>query len=103
MSSSQQLSSEPVRAALETMFLAKLRSKMLAGAAMLRMAVRAIQERYGEERVQVIHRAFRERVDELGRQQAREADDHSLRAFRAALEARYAGTHECTKVKNTAI
>ena len=101
MSSWQRMWSEPVPEGLQKVFLEKLRSKMLAGAAMLRTAVRAIQESYGQEGVEVIHRAFAERVVQLGRERARMADDHSLRAFCAALEARCAGTHEWTKVEDT--
>ena len=101
MSSLQRMLSEPVPKAIEKAFLEKLRSKMLAGAAMLVTAIWATRGVYGEEGVETIHRAFRERAVQLGRERARQVNDHSLRAFCSALEAGCAGTHEWIKVEDT--
>jgi len=46
----------------------KIRSKMYSGAAMLVTAVRAIENRYGKEGVEVIHCAFRERAIQIGKE-----------------------------------
>ena len=103
MSSLEQMLPEPVPKAIEKAFLEKLRSKMLAGAAMLVTAVRAIRETYGEEGVETIRRAFRERAVQIGRERARKTDAPSLRAFCSGLEAGCAGTHEWVKVEDTDI
>lgn len=101
MSSLQCVLPEPVSEIIEKLFLEKLRSKMLAGAAMLVTAVRAIQEKYGDEGVETIHRAFMERAVQLGKDRARQGHGHSLRDFCSALEAGCAGTHEWVKVEDT--
>jgi hypothetical protein len=92
---------EPVSQDVEESFLERLRSKSLSGADKLVTAVRAIREVYGEEGVEVIHCAFRERAVRLSQERARKANDHSLRAFCSTLEAGCTGTHEWIKVEDT--
>ena len=60
MSSLQKISPEPIPEAIEEALLAKLYTKMYNSAVLLVKSVRAIQEKYGDEGVEVIHNAFKE-------------------------------------------
>jgi len=102
MSSLQQILPEPVSEAVEKVFLAKLYAKMLTSATQLVKAVRAIQAKYGDEGVEIIHQAFREHSVERGRKMARQADATTLKAFCSALEAGCTGSHEWLKLEDTA-
>jgi len=101
MSSLEKILSGPVSDVIEKAFLEKLQSKMLSGAAMLVTAVRTIREKYGDECVETIRQAFKERAVQIGREKAQNMNDHSLRAFCSALEASCAGTHEWIKLEDT--
>ena len=101
MSSLQSILPEPVPEAVEEAFLMKLRSKMLTGATLLVKAVRAIQEKYGDEGVEAIHHAINEWAAERGRKMAREANTPTLQAFCSALETGCAGGNEWLKLEET--
>ena len=62
---------------------------MMAGAAMLVIAVRAIDKKYGAEGVEVIHKAFKDRAIELGGQKAERLQDSSLQGFCKDFEANF--------------
>ena len=101
MGSLQQILPEPVSEAVEKAFLAKLYSKMLTSATPLVKAVRAIQAKYGDEGVEVIHQAFKEHAAERGRKMAREAKAGTLKAYCSALEAGCTGGNEWLKLEDT--
>ena len=101
MSSLQKISPEPIPEAIEEAFLAKLYTKMYNSAVLLVKSVRAIQEKYGDEGVEVIHNAFKEVATERGEKMAREASADTLKAFCAALEAGCAGSHDWRKIEDT--
>ena len=92
---------EPLTGVIKRPLLKKLRSKILAGGAMLVTAVRAIEEEYGERGVEIIHEAFMKRAIEIGKEKARGTNDHSLRGFCSALEEGCNLTHEWTKIEDT--
>jgi len=101
MSSLQQISSKPIPEAIEKAFLMKLRSTMLTSATFLVVAVRAVQTKYGDEGVEAIHHAFKERAVERSGKMAREAGAPTLQAFCSALEAGCAGSQEWLKLEDT--
>ena len=68
---------------------------------MLRTAVNAVGEEYGDEGVEIIHRAFIERTVKLGKEQAMKVQDNSLRSFCAALEKGCLGTHKFKKLEDS--
>ena len=79
----------------------KLRSKMLAGAAMLSRAVDAVRSVYGDDAVDVIHEAFRKSAADRGAQRASSTRDRSLRAFCSAIDRGCHETHIWVKKENT--
>ena len=101
MSSLQQISPEPIPDAIEKAFLTKLYSKMFNSAVLLVKTVRAIQKKYGDEGVEVIHNVFKEVAAERGEKMAHEANSTTLNAFCSALEAGCAGSHDWHKIEDT--
>jgi hypothetical protein len=101
MGTLQQISPEPIPEAVEEAFLRKLYSKLYMSAALLVKSVKAIQEKYGDEGVETIHRTVTEMSTERGRKMAQEADAHTLPTFCSALEAACTGTHEWHKLEDT--
>jgi hypothetical protein len=93
--------SEPVSETIEKEFLEKLRTKVSGAVGMFVNAVRAVQEKYGEEGVDTIHRAFNDQAVRIGREKAGKTDEHSVRAFCHSLEIGCAGSHEWIKVEDT--
>ena len=101
MTSLQQISPVLIPEAIEKAFLMKLYSKMFNSAVLLTRTVQAIQKKYGDEGVEVIHNAFKEVAEERGAKMAREANSSTLKAFCSGLEAGCAGSHEWEKIEDT--
>ncbi len=101
MSTLRMILPEPVSEAVENAFLERLYAKILAGTSNLVVAVRAVQEKYGEEGMGVIRRAFIEDAKETGRERAQSLKDNSLRAFCTMIEKACTGSHEWQKVEDS--
>lgn len=74
---------------------------MFSGAAMLHTAMNAVRETYGDDGIEVVHRAFIERAVQLGKERAIKERDNSLHAYCSALESGCTGTHKWHKVEDT--
>jgi len=98
MGSLQDVLTEKISSSTENFFLEKIKSKMLAGAAMLVTAVRAIESVYGKEGVEVIHNAIKNRIIQLTRQWVEESKDKTLEGLCSSMGSH--GTQEWTREGN---
>jgi len=94
MGSLQQILPEEISSSAEEVILKKVKAKMFAGAAMLVTAVRAIEEAYGEEGVEVIHNAISNRILELTKQKVEQSKECSLEQICSSIGSN--GTQEWT-------
>ena len=101
MSTLRMILPEPVSEAVENAFLERLYAKVLAGASNLTVAVRAVQEKYGDEGMKVIRRAFIEEAKEAGKERAKISKDNSPRALCSLIEQACIGSHEWEKIEDS--
>lgn len=90
---------EKIDSEVEDVILEKIKSKMFSGAAMFVNAVRTIEEEFGAEGKEKIHKRMLVRALELGKELSYNLDDNSLINFCKVMEKSCAGTHEWEKIE----